>query len=278
MEPNAKGKGEAAAVVASNQPLTPNDVVSALRATGIESDDLIIVHTSLSALGWLVGGPQSILVALRETVGSGGTIVMPAQTGISDPSHWRAPPVPNDWWPTIRETWPAFDPFVTPLRAMGAVVECFRRSADVHHSGHPAVGFVAQGPLAELIVGEHPLEQGLCDRSPLGRLYSNDAKIVLIGVDHSNNTTLHLAEYRADYPGKKTKQEAAPLLVDGVRQWVTYTDLDYDDDDFSQLGQAFVTSGGTQTTAALGNGEVKVCRAREIVDFGVEWITKHRSN
>ena len=135
---------------------------------------------------------------------------MPAHTGVSDPSRWQNPPVPEEWWPIIREEWPAFDPSLTPTRAMGAVAECFRRLPDVLHSGHPAVPVIARGPLAATITASHPLEQSLGDESPIGRLYDLDARIVLIGVGHDNNTSLHLCEHRAEWPTKATRADGAP--------------------------------------------------------------------
>jgi aminoglycoside 3-N-acetyltransferase len=216
-------------------------------------------------------------MALVDVVGVEGTIVMPAQTGVSDPANWRNPPVPQAWWPTIRSDWPAFDPFVTPLRGMGAVVECFQHLPHVLHCGHPATGFVARGPLAASIVASHPLEESLGDPSPLGRLYDADARVVLIGVGHANNTSLHLAEHRAEYPGKAMKAEGAPLMVDGVRRWVTYMDLDRDEEDFVALGDAFLASGGSEEQASLGYGRVITYSMRDIVDFGTRWLTETRS-
>ncbi len=266
---------EARAIARSAAPLTVHDVRDALRNAAIGSGGAVIVHSSLSRLGWVVGGAQTIVAALVDSLGVGGTIVMPAHTGISDPANWAHPPVPETWWPTIRDTWPAFDPVITPLRGMGAVVDCFRRLPGVRHSGHPATGFVALGPLAVAIVATHPLEHSFGDASPLGRLYDVDARVVLIGVGHGNNTSLHLAEHRADHP-KQMKTEGAPLMIDGARRWVTYTDLEHDDSDFVELADAFVAAGGHEQRSTLGLAEIVTCGVREIVDFATPWISAHR--
>lgn len=270
-------QGEGAVVASTARPLTGADVRVALASAGVRSGELIIVHTSLSRLGWIVGGAQTVVHALVEVVGPTGTIVMPAHTGVSDPARWENPPVPEDWWPIIREQWPAFDASLTPTRAMGAVTECFRRLPDVLHSGHPAVPVVARGPLAATITHAHPLEQSLGDESPMGRLYDLDARIVLLGVDHANNTSLHLCEHRADWPTKTSRADGAPLFVDGQRRWVEYVDLDHRSDDFATLGTAFVASGGAEQQAALGNGAIRTCSMREIVDFGTVWIAASRT-
>jgi aminoglycoside 3-N-acetyltransferase len=213
---------------------------------------------------------------LRSVVGDGGTIVMPALTGLSDPSHWQAPAVPEHWWPTIRANWPAFDPVTTPLRGMGAVAECFARLPGVVHSGHPAVGFIAQGPRADELMSSHDLEDGLGDRSPLASLEAAGADIVLIGVGHGNNTALHLAECRALGAAAPMRRDGVPMLVDGERRWVEYSHVDFDESDFVLLGDAYLAAGGTEMRASLGAGEIRRLPMRELIDFASEWIAAHR--
>jgi len=69
---------------------------------------------------------------------------------------------------------------------------------------------------------------------------------------------------------------AAPLLVDGHRQWVTYPDIDRTSDDFPALGRAFLAAGGEESSAPLGAGVVRSHRMRDIVDFAVDWLTENR--
>ena len=268
--------GEAAAVAKVDRPVTQTDIESALRAVGVGSGSTVIVHCALSELGWVIGGPVAVVHALRSVVGNDGTIVMPAQTGLSDPSHWGAPPVPESWWPTIRAHWPAFDPISTPLRGMGVVAECFARLAGVVHSGHPAVGFVAHGPRAADLMHPHDLADGLGDGSPLARLEAAGADIVLIGVGHDNNTALHLAEDRALGATAPRRCDGVPMVVDGQSTWVEYSHIDFDDSDFVAIGDAYATAGGTEMRVPLGAGEIRRLPIRELVDFAVDWIAEHR--
>jgi aminoglycoside 3-N-acetyltransferase len=261
----------------TERPVTPADVCAALRTVEVCDGDTIIVHASLSRLGWVVGGAHGVVAGLLEAVGPEGTVVMPAQTGISDPSTWQHPPVPASWWQTIRDTWPAFDPQATPRREMGAVMECFARLDGVVHSGHPTLGFVARGPGARALMHPHSLESGLGDDSPLGRMYDAGTRIVLIGVDHANDTSLHLAEHRADWPGKTWRTDGAPMLVDGERQWVSYRTLDLDEDDFRTVVEAFEAAGGEQRRAPLGLGTVTACDQRALIDFATSWMSVNRT-
>jgi aminoglycoside 3-N-acetyltransferase len=268
--------GEAGAVARVDRPVTQADVEASLRAAGVTSGSTVIVHCSLSALGWVVGNAVAVVRAVRAVVGDDGTIVMPAQTGLSDPSHWQAPAVPERWWPTIRANWPPFDPMATPLRGMGAVAECFARLPGVVHSGHPAVGFVGQGPRAAELMSSHDLEDCLGDRSPLARLEAAGADIVLIGVGHANNTALHLAECRALGASAPRRRDGVPMLVDGQQRWVEYSHIDFDESDFVTLGDAYSAAGGTEMQARLGAGEIRRLPMRELVDFAIGWIAQHR--
>ncbi len=234
-----------------------------------------MVHSSLSRLGWVAGGAQAVVEALREVVGPEGTLVMPAHSGhLSEPSLWHHPPVPEAWWPVIRAETPAFDPQLTPTREMGAVVECFRHAPGAVRSAHPRHSFVALGPLAGAIVADHRLGASLGEHSPLARCYERDALVLLLGVGHSNNTSLHLAEARADFP-RKTLRNGSPVLVEGQRQWVVYDEDEIDSSDFEKIGAAFAET-GRERAGDVGGGTARLMPQRAIVDFAVTWMNTNR--
>jgi len=246
-----------------------------LRALGLDEGATVIVHSSLSRLGWVAGGAQAVVEALREVVGAYGTLVMPAHSGhLSEPSLWKDPPVPEAWWPVIRAETPPFDPQVTPTREMGAVVECFRHVPGVVRSAHPRHSFVALGPLAGAVVADHRLDGSLGEHSPLARCYERDASVLLLGVGHGNNTSLHLAEARADL-SRKTLLNGSPMLTDGRRQWVVYEEDEIDSSDFDEIGAAFAGTGHERFGDA-GGGTARLMSQRAIVDFGVAWMNANR--
>lgn len=265
---------EADAIARSERPATRSSIAAELQALGLEAGMTVMVHSSLSRLGFVVGGAQAVIQALLDVVGPEGTLMMPAHSGaLCDPVNWKNPPVPESWWQTIRDEMPAFDPAVTPSRDMGAVAECFRCLPGVHRSNHPTVSAAAIGPNAAALVDTHDLEDRLGDTSPQGKLYDLDGHILLLGVDHGHNTSLHVSEIRSGC--MSVVADAAPILVDGQRQWVELTHVDDDDGDFSVLGEAFATT-GAERQGPIGTDVGRLVRSRDIVDFGVEWIQANR--
>jgi aminoglycoside 3-N-acetyltransferase len=257
---------EADAVRKAREPATAESLSRDLAAAGVAPGMTLLVHSSLSALGWVSGGPVAVIEALTRALGPTGTLVMPAFSAeYSEPSYWTDPPVPEDWWETIRSSMPPFDPRTTPTRGVGRIAECFRGLPGVLRSAHPKVSFTARGPLAPRVVGDHPLDFGLGPRSPLGILYEINAHVLLLGVGHARNTSLHLAEHKCGH--EREIEDGAPL----PQGWTTYRDLDLRMDDFERIGEAFGAPVGRVACA-----ETRLFRQRELVDFAAAWMEANR--
>jgi aminoglycoside 3-N-acetyltransferase len=243
---------------------------------GLKPGDVVLMHSAMGKLGWTVGGPVAVIDALLEVLTPRGTLVMPTHTtDNSEPSYWENPPVPESWWPVIRQQMPAFRPEVTPTRMMGAIPELFRTYPNVLRSNHPAYSFAAWGQYAQFVIDGHELEASLGEQSPLARVYDLEGKVLLLGVNHENNTSLHLAEHRASYPAKITVKQGAAWMLGGQRRWVEWEELAYDEDDFAELGTAFEQSIG-YTPGKVGAAEARLVSQRAVVDFAVGWLTANR--
>jgi len=267
---------EADAIERTEDPVTVSRLVGDLQELGVEAGDDLLVHSSLSALGWVSGGAQAVVAALQEVVSADGTLVMPTFTGqLTDPADWEAPPVPDNWVPMIRDSRPPFRPDVTPTREMGAIAECFRTHRETTRSRHPWYSFAAWGAKAATVVDAHPLSDGLGPGSPLGRLYDLDASVLQLGTGHDTNTSFHLAEYRADLDQSRSEHRG-PVLSGGERTVVSFTDLDLVADDFEALGADFEAAVGSRT-GTVGAGRTRLARQRELVDFAVGWLERNRS-
>ncbi len=254
-------------------PITVESMQKDLAAIGVKPGMVLLVHSSLSKIGWVSGGPVAVILALEEVLGPEGTLVMPTHSGdLSDPEEWSNPPVPQEWKDIIRQTMPAFDPGITPTRAMGRIAESFWKQRGVLRSNHPHMSFAARGKFASLITNNHPLDFCLGDESPLAKIYDLDGKILLLGVEHDNNTSLHLAEFRAVFEGKKEVKQGAPIIIDGKRQWVKIRDWEEHSENFIELGKAYKKAGGTLVKRKIGMADSLFIPQRELVDFGVKWI------
>ncbi|HSM56650.1 MAG TPA: AAC(3) family N-acetyltransferase [Candidatus Sulfomarinibacteraceae bacterium] len=265
---------EADAIKGLEAPLTVESLAAALRECGLQEGMTVLIHSSLSSLGWVSGGPVAVIEALLNVLGEQGTLVMPTHTGdYSDPAEWENPPVPEAWWQAIRDTMPPFDPAITPSRGMGAIPETFRRWPGVLRSSHPAYSFAAHGPHAQTITGDHQLNYGLGEGSPLARLYELDSWVLLLGVGYDSNTSFHLAEYRVS--GATHVTLGAPITLDGERSWVQYKDIDLDVDPFPQIGEAWDATGAV-TIGRVGKATVRFFPQPDAVDFAQKWLADGR--
>lgn len=165
-----------------------------LRALGVRRGGVLLVHTSFRAVRPVEGGPMALIEALKDALGPEGTLVMPTMTDGESP----------------------FDPARTPTWQMGITAELFWRRPGVRRSGHPGGSFAAAGPHAEEICAPQPLSPPHGPDSPVGRVHDLDGQVLLLGVGHSESTTLHLAEAVACVP--YSIAHPTVVVVDGRRR------------------------------------------------------------
>jgi aminoglycoside 3-N-acetyltransferase len=261
----------------SPEPVTVESMLDDLRALGVRKGRTLLVHGSLSALGWVCGGAPAVVDALQRAVGEEGTVVMPTHSpGNMDPARMTSPPVPEAWYDAIREGMPPYRPAVTPTQGMGAIAECFRSAPDVRRSDHPQHSFAARGADAAFVTEDHQYDCSLGEESPLARVYERGGEVLFLGTSHATNTSLHLAEYRADLD-LGTEPRAGAVLVDGDREWIEWTDLAFDDGDFPECGAAFERERPDAFERGdVGVGDAKRFDQRALVEFAVEWFESTR--
>jgi len=234
--------------VASSVDVPKTMLISQLRTLGVAPGQVLLVHASFRALRPVEGGPRGVLAALLEVLGPEGTLVMPSWTGRDD--------LPFD-----RATTPASPD-------LGVLADIFWRSADVRRSAHP-FAFAACGARAEEIVSGAMTLPPHAPGSPVDRVRALDGRVLLLGVGHDANTTLHLAELLAGVPYRV--QNAITLVRDGVPVRVEYGENDHCCQGFS-AADGWLRPPGLQAEGLVGNAHARLFRSRDVVKLGVEHL------
>jgi aminoglycoside 3-N-acetyltransferase len=232
---------------------TVASLVADCDSLGLQRDMIVMVHSSLSRVGWTQGGPIAVIQALLEVLGPDGTLVMPAE------SPQLADPAGHD----------VFDPQITPT-TMGAIPEAFRKHPGTVRSSHPLVSVCANGRRAQAIVAEHALEFCEGRGTPFEKLYDLDGWTLLLGVGFNRCTALHYAESLV--PNRRTMISRFPLVEDGVRTWVQKLSMGTDNSThFPIVGQHFV-AGGRVRSGKVGQADALFFSTRALVDFAAEYF------
>jgi aminoglycoside 3-N-acetyltransferase len=239
---------------------------------GLRADMTVMVHSSLGRVGWTVGGPVTVVRALLEALGATRTLVMPAESPrVSDPSTWNDPRVQPEWYETIRENLPVFDPLTTPT-TMGAIPEAFRTFPGTQRSNHPLVSVCANGRHAEEITKQHALEFCEGTGTPFEKLYDLDACTLLLGVGFNRCSSLHYAESLV--PNRRTVLSRFPIVQNGERVWVEKPDMAYDNGvHFSVVGKQFAEARAVRA-GRVGNADALLFSTRDLVDFAKPYFLR----
>ena len=264
--------------------VTQEQLVSDLRRLGVAPGQVLLVHASLKSLGWVDGGAPAVVSALREAVGPAGNVVVP--TGTEENSRTSrvhrakiAMMTREEAERYEEEGMPAFDRGSTPS-GMGAISEALRTTAGAFRSGHPQSSFAAIGPQSARLMAGHPLESHLGPDSPLGKLFAENAQVLMMGVGFETFTGFHLAEYTYMQHPPMRKYACVLPTTDGKRTWEYYEDVVLDDQEFEVIGKSLEKS--PDGIALIKQGEVghahcRLVPLRPAVEFAEEWLTIHRS-
>ncbi len=165
------------------------DIAAAARSVGIAPGDTVMFHSSLSSMGTVLGGPDTVIDGFLEAVGPAGTVAVPTLWW-----HETRPPLRlQDWDPTTSPSYP------------GAITERFRRRADSLRSNNPTHSVSAIGARAGELTRDHGRsglrpcvfgDTAFAVESPWERFYQWDAAYCFIGVDFTVNTMGHYVETR----------------------------------------------------------------------------------
>jgi aminoglycoside N3'-acetyltransferase len=229
-----------------NTELSAAEVSSQLRALGVRRGGVLLVHTSFRAVRPIGGGPAGLIAALLDALGPEGTLVMPSWSALDDEP---------------------FDPRTTPSADdLGIVAQTFWRLPGVRRSNH-FHAFAAVGPQADVVTADPlPLPPHI-PASPVGRVHDLNGQVLLLGVGHSENTTLHLAELIASVPYRT--ESYVTVLEDGQRVRVRYGENNHCCARFA-LADEWLREAGRQSEGQVGHARARLADSRDIVALAVK--------
>lgn len=254
-------------------PYTRTQLAQALRSVGVEAGQLLMLHSSVKAVGPVMGGPNTILQAVFDVLGASGTLMM--YVGWEDiPDYVHE--LPEDVRQVYYDEYPPFDPLTArAVRENSVLAEFLRTWPGAARSLNPEKSMAAVGAQAAFLTDDHPLDYGYGDGTPLARLAENGGSVLMLGAPLDNITLLHYAEYRAKLRHKTVIRYECPILRDGKRVWVEMEDYEtgepHDDYSFDEIARAYLARGRGRSGPA-GDATAFLFDAADLVDFGVQWL------
>ena len=199
---------------------------------GLRPGAVVMVHTRMSALGWVIGGSETVVRALLDVLGPSGTLAAYASW---EDHAYHAGEWPEEHRRGVRRR-------AAGLRSRdggGGARARTDSGADrtwpgARYSTHPEARVVAVGGRAGWLVEPHPDDDAYGARSPFARLVEAGGQVLMLGAPLETITLLHHAEAMARVPARRVTFEVATVW--GERE---YTDID--------------TSGGAFPYATLGS-------------------------
>lgn len=250
------------------------DLARDFRALGIAEGDVVMLHASVRSVGEVAGGPDQIHLALRDALGSSGTLMM----YVGCPSYYDdvgRGVLTAEQEREVLEKHPPFDPITTrSARSHGILVEFFRTFPGTIVNNHVA-RFAAAGAHAADLLAEHPWNSPYGAGSPLDRFRTLGGRILLLGSDHDEVTFLHHVEHVVDFPQKKISRYKVPCEDGGRVVWRDVEEVNtagdgahahWPDRFFAHIVDRYLESSGNYG-ARVGHANSYLIPARDLCSF-----------
>jgi aminoglycoside 3-N-acetyltransferase len=226
-------------------------IMLSLRLAGIKRGDTLLMHSSLSSIGFVEGGAEALIDAFLTVLGTEGTFAVS----------------------TLSFLFP-FDVNDTPS-SVGKISEALRKRPDAKRSLNSVHSIAAVGKHADYLTSGHEKCKTNCgEGTPYTMLRDIGGKIVLLGVDMNRNTTLHSIEdimdcsyletYEVDAPTYMKSYEGAKIRMHkfppGHRDFLSFTPL--------------LRRNNALVQGKIGNAVIKVIDVRKMFELGLEALKK----
>jgi len=245
----------------------------------------MMVHCRLSALGHVVGGAETVVRALLDAVGAGGTLV--AYTGWQDAPPDDLDVLDEEARRAYLDEHPAYDPRIAlSRRDHGRVPEALRTWPGALHSGHPEAGVAAVGHLAWEITASHPHDDAYGAGTPYARLVELGGQVAMLGAPLDTVTLVHHAEAVAQVPEKRRVVYSCPIFESDERVWRSFSDIDTSEgalpyerlvgeEDYVGYIARLALAAGAGRSGPVGEATARLFDARALVEHAVDWIEQN---
>jgi len=247
-----------------------------LHALGLRRGDLVMAQAGLRSVGHpLVGGVNSLVLALLDAIGETGTLAAyvdfePFYEDDDDP-----------------DAIPVFDKLTAhAARDHGILHETLRNWPGALRRDHPDAGICAIGAQAAWLTADHPFQYGYGPGSPLAKIVEARGRVAVLGAPLDSIALLHYAEHIAPIPDKRVVRYRRKMIAapGSAPEWMEFEEFDaaypvnsrLPEDYFEQIGRAALAA-GLGRSGRVGNAESHLFDAPELVAFALQWLTKPRS-
>ena len=228
--------------------LTEIDLINQLEKFDIPDGVPVIVHSSLKSIGYIDGGAETLLSALRNRFCSNGLLCIPTHT----------------WDKLVMD-------MTLPSSNIGALPNAAVNNPDGIRSLHPTHSMVVFGEGAEEFVKNEPfVDSPTHPDGCYGNIYRQDGYVLLIGVDQRKNTLLHCFEEMLGIKERYLPEKVSTTILhkDGREEirfiyWFDESKIADVSAFFDKFEPAF-RHYGCITDAKLGNAEVQICSTRKM--------------
>lgn len=231
---------------------TYDSLFNELKELDINPKGTLLVHSSLKSMGEVEGGAETVLDVLSDYMKE-GLLVLPTHT-----------------WKDINAENPKYYVEDSPS-CIGILPELFRKRPEVVRSLHPTHSVAALGKgSVEFTTGDERHDTPCARESAWGKLYDDNATIMLLGVDLRRNTFIHGVEEWADIQGRlsKDKEMLYTVLPDGTEIPVpSYRHYGAHWSEYFWKVDDFFVEHGVMYKGKLGDATVRICDAKATAEL-----------
>ncbi len=177
-----KSKKKKKTLKKTSKHFTKVDLIKGFKEIGLERGDVVMVHSSLSSIRFVKGGPKTVVEALLEVIGEEGTLVMPTNPmrgGVL--KHCKSGDFVFDHKKSKAYT--------------GAIPNALLKFKGIHRSIHPSHSVAAFGKFSKFVTETHHIGNRTCGKnSPWAKIIELNGKVFGLGITIAWTTQYHYLE------------------------------------------------------------------------------------